>query len=191
MTLYCDSILSQPVDFSWSEGYGETWDIIQPDVSEWSVEDCRDFLHDRWSNLPGEDATEEDWHEAVQNCLENEHDLFSPMMSYYYPLPGFDGDAGLAQAKLLRDAGSITLAEVNGTPVLALTGGGMDLSWDICHAYVLLGYQPPYHFCTLPKYARTLTGTQRKVLEACRESVRTLRMWCDSTLERLEQDFGS
>jgi hypothetical protein len=39
---------------------------------------------------------------------------------------------------------------------LALTGGGMDLSWEICEAFVRLGFLPPVHFCDLPDMGRTL-----------------------------------
>ena len=29
---------------------------------------------------------------------------------------------------------------------LAVSAGGMDLSWDVCEAYLLLGYLPPLNF---------------------------------------------
>jgi hypothetical protein len=59
----------------------------------------------------------------------------------------------------------------DGTTGLALTGGGMDLSWEICDAFISLGFLPPVHFCRLPY----MVGWEHdprstRILEACLES---------------------
>lgn len=84
-----------------------------------------------------------------------------PMMSYWYPLDGADPksvgpyghdfDAVEAAYRLHRH--SLCLVQVGDDMGLALTGGGMDFTWDIAAAFVDLGYLPPLHFCDLPAMA--------------------------------------
>jgi len=78
-----------------------------------------------------------------------------PMMNYAYPVDvarvGGPREAAIAIAHL-----PLCIVEIEDhEPVynLALTGGGMDLSWEIVEAYMRLGYLPPMHFCGLPHMA--------------------------------------
>jgi hypothetical protein len=98
------------VNYDWSDGYGEDWNLFSPD----------------------EEDGEED----------------GPMMNYYYELPVFNQIESEAAAKL--DGLPLCLVEVDDRYALALTGGGMDLSWEICEAFMRLGYLPPVSFCDLP-----------------------------------------
>lgn len=84
-----------------------------------------------------------------------------PMMSYYYPLPDGFRNWGehpfprdeYAAADALRDV-PLCVVRIDGDGYgLALTGGGMDLSWEIAEAFALLGYLPPVHFADLPGMA--------------------------------------
>lgn len=91
-----------------------------------------------------------------------------PMMNYLYPLDAVsDSDAH----KLVDLPLCIVTFNDADNDGLALTGGGMDLSWDIATAYVRLGYLPPLHFARLPAYAgMKLTDEHRLVLAAMRRS---------------------
>lgn len=40
----------------------------------------------------------------------------------------------------------LCVVEVEGEYGLALTGGGMDYGWEICEAYIRLGFLPPVYF---------------------------------------------
>lgn len=55
---------------------------------------------------------------------------------------------------------------------LALTGGGMDMSWQIAETYVDLGYVPPTALGSLPKRSdkEDLTKKERIVVEALKRS---------------------
>jgi len=68
-SLRVDCILAKPVDFDWSEGYGETWEVVQP------YED---------------DDFSEDWEENEEKLgypdFYEMEDSNQPMMSYYYPV---------------------------------------------------------------------------------------------------------
>ena len=97
---------------------------------------------------------------------------YEPMMNYRYELPEFTMPDDVK--RWLDDAGAVTVVYFpkEDRYYLALTGGGMDLSWDICRAYVLLGYLPPLHFCDLPKFAGMNLRSVRnaKVLQSCTRS---------------------
>lgn len=91
-----------------------------------------------------------------------------PVINYFYPLPGFnfDGDPDSAAEKIVDlPLCVVHLLDTNEFG-LALVAGGMDLSWEIARAYMLLGYYPPLHFCRLPDCAG-LPEWAHEVAEAC------------------------
>lgn len=111
-----------------------------------------------------------------------------PMMSCYYPLPGYSGDEGADQLKLANLPLPLCLARVNGEVVLALTGGGMDLTWEICQAFVVLGFRPPVTFCRPPR----MSGWENEpdkflTLKLCRESARIAAMWANRAVEEADK----
>lgn len=88
------------------------------------------------------------------------HGAEGPMMNYRYPTGdsadniggyGYGCDA-VEAAYRLRDT-PLCIVEYDDEIALALTGGGMDLTWEIVDAFTLLGYLPPVHFCDLPGMA--------------------------------------
>jgi len=132
---------------------------------------------------------------------EEENGTFSPMMNYFYPLPNFD-DAKRSREmdedymkEACDKAGNITLVEKLKEPThkafgLALTGGGMDLSWDICRGYINFGYLPPIHFCDgLPRYAgMDYEDPENKiVIAACKRSFEAVKENADRALDDLER----
>ena len=78
------------------------------------------------------------------------------MMNYAYPCAWHDGATA---ALMLVDLPLVPVVLADGTHALALTGGGMDLSWEICRAYVALGFLPPLHYCRdLPRLGNRPKG---------------------------------
>ena len=135
----------------------------------------------------------EDWDIPFSQTEEEmENEEFAPMMNFFYPIPNFDdkklGDDEIKEA--LSDAGSVTLIEKldSGDKGLALTGGGMDLSWDICAGYINLGFLPPAHFCRdLPRFGGArLTEKSKQVIEGCRRSLKAEMGWDERGLKRLD-----
>lgn len=121
-----------------------------------------------------EEATEEA--NAKLHELYNENSEFQPMMNYYYPLDAYhwkDDPEGL-QARLDIFGGSCLLVEMDEKVVLTLMGGGMDLTWDICTAYILAGSLPPAHFASdLPEFAGMELNKKNKIIiAACERSLR-------------------
>ncbi len=143
---------SNPFDFG--EGYSDTWTEVSPGLLRCNFCETTyiDDTHDEGDPCPFEGcATEYGSTLAPPEC--------APMMNYYYPLPHYEGDPEADQLTLYQSSASVVLVKMMGieeddaTYVLALSGGGMDLTWDICHAYMLLGYAPPLQFCDLPGFA--------------------------------------
>lgn len=117
--------------------------------------------------------------------VDDDRDSFSPMMNTIYPLPYFEDDAGEAQFGLLTSPGNVCLVEVNGETYMALTGGGMDMSWDICGGYMLLGYLPPVEFAArLPDYAgQALSDRNLWILQGCLRSCEVNLLWAQQSVE--------
>lgn len=225
--MYCDAVLSTPVDFDWSVGYEESWEIIYPDVSGWSIQKCYEYMCDEGVDIPdvnpfvmtreelldlvkpdedeewSPDINEvreevldlindevvgdilEEWRQIVQDAMYENGDAYSPMMNYFYPLPCYTGDENEDQALLDQEAGAVCLVRVNDRPVLALTGGGMDLSDHIVEAYMLLGYLPPLHFCETTMFAiRPNSERTRWLVEGCLRSCEVAERWARDRGER-------
>lgn len=70
---------------------------------------------------------------------------------------------------------------------LALTGGGMDLSWEIAEAFMRLGYLPPLAYCDLPNMAGMDTGDERHrwVIAGCLRSCEVATFQAERTAEKL------
>ncbi len=95
-----------------------------------------------------------------------------PMMNYFYLVEISDVEEAVHKIAHLP----LCVIEMrDGETGLALTGGGMDLSPQICEAYIALGYLPPAHFAFLPEYA----GYEKdwkwiELLVCCRKSIETV-----------------
>ena len=62
----------------------------------------------------------------------------------------------------------------------------MDLCWDICGAYMLLGYVPPLHFCRLPQFAGwRLTAHRAWIIAGCNRSCQVAMAHAQSSLRDL------
>jgi len=112
-------------------------------------------------------------------------DAAGPMMNFFYPLPQEHEPEDAMKLE------GLPLCLVNlyldGSWGLALTGGGMDLSWEICEAFIRLGYTPPVHFASsLPIMAGlTLDERHQDILAACRESLEVQRVRTACGIESL------
>lgn len=97
-----------------------------------------------------------------------------PAMNYYYPVPILPEACKEAAQRI----GHLPLCVVefrNGTVGLALTGGGMDLSWEIIRAHLALGFMPPVHFCPPTEMAGwEKYADANYVLAACQASAQVV-----------------
>jgi hypothetical protein len=176
--LYTDSVEVMPLDYDWGQGYLEKWEYFEAAICEecgkpvvvWGEGRHRDI--EEGTRCGGYVFTE------------------GPMMNYYYPLPDFDHWPDPAQAaKRIADLPlCIIRFSDSGEYALALTAGGMDLSWEICEAYMCLGYLPPLHFCHLPSLAG-IKLDQRTcwILAGCRRSAKVAAYRAREVKEKLRK----
>ena len=188
--LNCDAVEMKPHTIDWQERLGEDlegWRAFEAFTcdecgrtvvcSSLGECECRDMLHEVT-------VTEEDGSESEErNTCRGTMTLEGPMMSYWYPVRIDDcEEAALKIAHL-----PLCVVEFeDGETGLALTGGGMDLSWEIAEAFIVLGYWPPVHFCDLPKMSgRGKSEKDLAIISACEESCRILEGWTARKRERL------
>ena len=105
-------------------------------------------------------------------------------MNYWYPARIKDCEAA---AKELAHLPLCIVEFKDGTTGLALTGGGMDLSWEICSAFLSLGFYPPVHFRLPAMCGRGLSEHDLLIAEACKESARIAAGWAQRTCQAIDE----
>lgn len=193
-TLYVECVDYKPVSYSWGgfDANGERqWRSLslECDCCGMSPKERRESL-DSDDDLAG-------WYTDGSEPSEGQPCLFSgcsgdyfgaePMMNYYYPLPSqtFGADNAEAIENL-----PVVLVEIDGEYALALSGGGMDLSWEICEAYMRLGFLPPFHFTRLPGMAGKPDGAvDAWVIAGAKRSCEVIAGWVKRRSEDLATDL--
>lgn len=181
-----------PVRELWGDYIGATsielpdrWDESQGDFTYEVFEAVQCESCGKWVSMHGDG---EERHNAIDSDVECDGYLLSEgtMMSYGYPvnLRRVYNDPDRA-ALLIADL-PLCLIYMNDDYYLALTGGGMDLSWEIAEAYMRLGHLPPAHFANLPRYAgMPLDNRRRWILRGMRASLQIQIRRASADLSRL------
>lgn len=178
----CDSVAAVPVDYDFGcSGAAITtpWSQVLPVYT--TREEALQWFKVSGYDLSGDEQeySLDQLNEAIgERCSDN--DLCVPMMNYYYPVNLGDVPEKI-QGRLHLYGGSCVLVMLDENPVLVLTGGGMDMTWDIVWAYVLCGNLPPTHFCRLPWQGEKMSLENRLIIEACKKSVRVHKSWLTRT----------
>lgn len=184
--LNVECVRAMPLDYDFSaEGYGDAWSV-HPSCQGETCGSCHGT-----GEVPEGDAVDAGWEcpacDGSGWVDSDDPDAGMPMMNYLYPLGRVSDpdDFGRRLEHL-----PLTAVEVGGEWFLALTGGGMDLSWEICAGYVALGYYPPAHFCRLPKMAgRGERPADQRLLAICRESLEILARWAAQDVAHFDADW--
>ena len=184
---YCDSVTAEHADYDWSSGYGEAWEsyeavrcacghILPPSESVCPVPQAEDY-----------DEAKDEY--AGQHCDDDRasEDRQGPMMSGYWPLPGFRGDADTTAEAIVDLPLCLVHIEESDAWGLALTGGGMDLSWEIAEAYALVGFMPPAAIELPAMCGRGTSKRDRAIIATMRESYQTGADWFLGRAARLKQ----
>ena len=161
--LYVDSIHMLPVDYSWDgENFGDGWEFAEAV----RCDGCGKVIVSSYSGERHCDLDEE------TSCEAEIWGIEGPMMNYWYPIK-LD-DCSEAAAKIVDLP--LCVVSIEGNTGLALTGGGMDLSWEICEAFMLLGQLPPLHFCRLPNMAgKKFNARNQWIMSGCAKSIRVAK----------------
>ncbi len=184
LSLAAVEVISKPYDWV-EEGEGEGWNTVP--VPGVKCSNCRAIFSDREVDDVCTFCREEDGY--------LEERVSQPAMNYVWPLPVFSSDAVEAQGILTAAQINICLVQVTDIGPgcddeygLALTGGGMNLAWDIARAYVLLGYVPPATlYDNLPCFAGQDNRQEpfASVLKACHQGIESARkrlIWAERKL---------
>ena len=194
LRLNCNEVESSPNDINWQTARGSDLDGYRVHVCV-ECSDCSlmAVLSDEGEvecpeAIPEVTAVDDDGDEIeVRNECGGTFYGEVPMMDYWYPIKISDCEEA---ARLIEHLPLCVVEFDDGQTGLALTGGGMNYSWEICEAYVLLGHLPPLHFCDLPRMSgRGTSERDRATLAACMESCRIAEGWARDKRERLIQNF--
>lgn len=175
-----EHVAAQPRDIDWEREFSD-------DDASWSkasrCESCRKPVA---GSGGGRHAVLD---ENETECMGHVPTSEGPMMAHFYACDwgrrGTIEDAALA----LVDLPLCPVQLADGTRGIALTGGGMDLSWEICAAYVALGFLPPLHFAGhLPTMAGMyLDRKRRRTLLACERSASVAAGWARGAVTRIRK----
>jgi hypothetical protein len=201
--LSCDAIDVESRSVDWSETPYEGMQERDDDRATWQAWEAQacDACGAVYVFSPGEggedhsvlvrdgrdsDREESDYDDArdkALNCTGHVSSVEGPMMNYFYPC-----DFRMSHEQAARAIVHLPLCvvELDGEKGLALTGGGMDLSWEICEAYLCLGMYPPATR-RLPRMADTYTARKRWVVAGLRASLRIRANWTRQGLKDLRE----
>ena len=170
----CGSIDVKPVDADWQELAGSE----AAEFTEASRCETCDAVLVGGGGQPHRYADDE------SSCDGHVPEQEGPMMNYWYPL---DIDDEGHAARTLVDT-CLCVVRVGNQTGLALTGGGMNLSWEICEAFMLLGHLPPLHFADLPGMAgRGTSARDRWIVAGCIKSCAVAASWATDRAKRLRR----
>lgn len=171
--LYVDTASVVPHDRDWSEGWPEEWEFR-------SVVECAGCGEPIVYNGSYAECDDEEC-ELYQDQQDDFYDE-GPMMNYAYALPETPSNEEILG---LQHLPLVVVDHADGSSELALSGGGMDLSWEICEAFMVLGHLPPLHFCDLPRMGKEDSPANRKIIAACKRTAEWTSSRASSTAERL------
>ncbi len=113
-----------------------------------------------------------------------------PMMNYWYPLG--DGCDELTDEQARKAAFKIRrlplcVVKVGEEWGLALTGGGMSLSWEICEAFMRLGLLPPVQFTPAAMCGRGTSKRDRWIVRGYVRACRGAASRANRSVERARE----
>lgn len=129
--------------------------------------------------------------DEIESCEPYVWGSEGPMMNYVWPLNTGNMWSPFTAEDAARKLQHLPLCyvEMGGEGFLALTGGGMDLSWEIGAAYVALGFAPPVAL-DFPAMADDPQTRYAHVIDAMRESIDAVQRRMVSKLDHLARLQG-
>jgi hypothetical protein len=157
--LSCDALHVTATYFDWTEKHGDSWECTECTACE----TCGAMI----PNGNGELHSQIDENSECGGVVPESE---GPMMSYYYELPGARSGDAMQIAHLPLCVVDFTEGNRQDMVALALTGGGMDFSWEICEGFMRMGYLPPLAFCDLPEMGRGASAVDKWIVAGCLRS---------------------
>ncbi len=167
--LYTGYIDCEPRSIDWSDALGEDCDGWQ----SYECHECSGCGKDVVVNHSGD----------CPNC-ETPTYTDGPVMNYWYPIRI---DDCAEAARTIKHLPLCVVEFKDGQTGFALTGGGMDLSWEICEAFMRLGYLPPVYFELPMMCGRGTSARDRWIIAGCRQAIRVATKRMASRAQRLDR----
>jgi hypothetical protein len=155
---------------------------IEADLAEAKAEHDEEALEEAIDGFKGSDA----WYEWK--------DSYEPAMNFIWPCePSYRRSLEDAATMIEELAGATALVTItppedsveDETTGIVLTGGGMDLSWDICAAYICCGQIPPIRLLEdLPLFAGAKRGPMQAAIMECIELAAS---WMEGKASRMRE----
>jgi len=185
LDLSYEMVDAKPQDFDFGEGYGERWELWQPPFGSMSKDEILKYLEYAVGKNYMDEYKDKNKEELEDDAYELYREQEEPMMNYIYPL----GQNFRPEDDSWKKLNNTTIVEIDGEYYLALTGGGMDMTWQIAESYINLGYYPPAHYCRLPRMAGKDYKSEKnqRIITACKESLDTVSTWALNNKEELER----
>ena len=180
-----DAIDVQSQDVDWT-GDDATFGTYPDDWDYFEAQECDVCGRVRCTH--GEEQCNDDGHGKCDGYMGSSD---GPMMNFAYELPvcsymNFDPEEAAIKIADLP----LCIVQRDDKFYLALTGGGMDLSWEICTAYLRLGFLPPVRFADLPRMSgRGTSKVDRYIISACMQSFKVAGSCAASGASRLKANF--
>jgi len=141
-----NALYSQPIEFDFQTN--NNWETVTPDPDDMEPDEIHNFVN-TFGDIEAYIGIDSDDQETyLEILIEENFDYFVPMINILYPLPGLNMDPSAAQVRLIGF--NVVVVLVDEKPFLAPSACGVNLSWDVCNAYITLGYHPPISFADLP-----------------------------------------
>lgn len=194
--LLTSNILTDSMPVNWDlydiETVGDGWTVVDPDFeSLYLPEEEREDALPGWQKRHAElvawcegegfdlEASEypvDELHEYWQQSVE-------PALTYAWPIDVPNSRADEV-AWTLRNS-VCSLVRVGDQFMLAVCGGGMDLSAEIAAAYIAAGFYPPVALLDSCMIAQEFVDARRPLREACIRSCEIAEGWIRGRRERL------
>ena len=170
---------AKPVDFDFGQGYPEEWEFFEAD----ECSECGEGFIAR-----GEAEHCDEGDSACKGYVNCD----GPIMNYFYPVDVDQVGGAEKAAKAVAHLPLCIVSFSEDSPLrqeyaLALTGGGMDLSWQICEAYMCLGYLPPLHFALPNMAGMKLDARNKWILSGVERSASIAKGWATRSVQRVRQ----
>lgn len=147
----------------------ERWQVVYPSTADVSVEDAMDALSEYGVEFE-EDEDDESLCDKLADAYREHSEDFEPVMNFYIDIDDEFTDPEELATKLFDTC--LGVAIVDDRTVLTLLGGGMDMTWEICEAFMKLGSVPPLTYCRLPGMAgRGTSPKDLEIIAACNKAL--------------------
>ena len=133
------------------------------------------------------DFSRPDWGLAVPLTDEEyNNEEYFPIYNRIYPLGQYFDIPEDFREKL----NNMTIIRLCDDYHLALTGCGMNLTWQICESYLNLGYYPPVEMTELPcMSARGTSEKDQHIVKACIHSLESIVLRFQSRKKALQERY--